>query len=117
MTARRLDPSRMPDWPRHMTRDLAAAYVGAPRRSVLPDDEVQAGKWPKAQARGAKGGLATWDRVLLDAASDREAGLSGSGQPAAPFATSAEVEADFRERLRRAKAEGGRPKTRQSQAA
>lgn len=115
MTARRLDPSRMPDWPRHMTRELAAAYVGV-SPSVF-DDEVQAGKWPKAQARGAKGGLATWDRVLLDAASDREAGLSGSGQPAAPFATSAEVEADFRERLRLAKAAGGGPKTRQSQAA
>jgi hypothetical protein len=101
MTSRRLDPARMPDWPRHMTRELASAYVGV--SPAVFDAEVLAGKWPAAQARGAKGGLATWDRVLLDAASDREAGLVvGSPLTLAP-ALSPEAEAEFRERLRRAR--------------
>lgn len=115
MTARRLDPSRMPDWPRHMTRDLAAAYVGV-SPSVF-DDEVAAGKWPKAQARGAKGGLATWDRVLLDVASDREAGFAGTAMPTLVPPASPEAEQEFRSRLRRAKTPSRGTKASQSYAA
>jgi hypothetical protein len=68
MTSPRLKPSELPNWPRWLTEPLAAAYVGV---SVsLFREEVEAGKWPKAIRRGAKGGLLTWDREALDRASD-----------------------------------------------
>lgn len=68
MTARRLPPERLPGWPRWLTEDLAAAYVGV--GLSLFREEVKAGKWPPARQRGAKGGLLTWDREALDRASD-----------------------------------------------
>ncbi len=58
----------LPGWPRHLTRELAAAYVGV-SVSVF-DDEVRQGVWPPPRRRGAKGGKHTWDRLLLDRASD-----------------------------------------------
>ena len=64
---------QLPDWPRMLTREMAAAYVGV---SVdVFDDEVRAGQWPAGRPRGAKGGRLTWDRKLLDAAEDRRSGL------------------------------------------
>ena len=50
-------------FPRHLNRELAAAYVGV---SVdVFDDEVRAGMWPAGERRGRKGGRHTWDRALL----------------------------------------------------
>src|SRR4051794_20502310 len=84
MTARRLPVDRLPHWPRHLTRELAAAYVGVSPNVF--DMEVAAGVWPRPTPRGAKGGLPTWDRVELDRRSDA----------ALPSA----VSTDFEERLR-----------------
>lgn len=73
MTSRRLDLSTLPHWPRFLPLAQAAAWAG-----VSPDvfvQEVKAGIWPPARMRGAKGSLATWDRVLMEAAADKAAGL------------------------------------------
>jgi len=68
------DFSRLPGWPRWLSRELAAAYVGV--SATLFDQEVAAGKWPAGERRGAKGGRVTWDRQALDLRSDRQSGLS-----------------------------------------
>jgi len=44
MTKPRLPPAGMPDWPRWLTTDLAAAYVGASETKFR--EEVDAGLWP-----------------------------------------------------------------------
>lgn len=81
MTARRLPASDLPYWPRLLSHDLAAAYVGA--SPSLFDEEISRGVWPVGEIRGSRGGLRTWDRLLLDAAQDRRAGLSEKPQPGA----------------------------------
>ena len=73
MTARRPSLTDLPFWPRYLSREQAAAYVG-----VSPDtfeNEVARGYWPAARRRGDKGGRLTWDRCALDAAADRDSGL------------------------------------------
>lgn len=61
--------------PRFLTRDQAAAYLGVGTTTF--DREVADGIWPRATRRGSKGGALTWDRVLLDRAADRLAGIDG----------------------------------------
>jgi len=59
----------MPFWPRYLSREDAAAYVG-----VSPgvfDEEVKQGLWPPPLRRGERAGRLTWDRVGLDHAADR----------------------------------------------
>jgi hypothetical protein len=68
MTEPRFKPSERPGWPRWLNEKLAAAYLGVGVTLFL--QEAAAGKWPRAERRGAKGGLLTWDRHLLDHASD-----------------------------------------------
>jgi hypothetical protein len=85
MAERRASLERLPFWPRHLSREEAARYVG-----VCPevfDTEVAAGLWPAARRRGAKGGRLTWDRCALDATSDRDAGLGPPDSEAAPPVT------------------------------
>ncbi len=77
----RLPASDLPYWPRLLSHDLAAAYVGA--SPSLFDEEISKGVWPTGEVRGSRGGLRTWDRLLLDAAQDRRAGLSEKPQPGA----------------------------------
>ncbi len=62
-------PARMPyaAWPRGLNAELAAAYVGVSRNKFLA--EVDAGLWPKAEARG---GRKIWDRCKIDQAWDRQ---------------------------------------------
>ena len=70
----------LPYWPRYLSREQAAMYVG-----VSPDTfdmEVQDGLWPAPRRRGSKGGRLTWDRSALDAAADRASGLSDPGESA-----------------------------------
>jgi hypothetical protein len=56
--------TELPDWPRYLSRQEAARYLGV---SVdVFDDEVRAGTWPAGIRRGAKGGLLSWDKRLLD---------------------------------------------------
>jgi hypothetical protein len=112
MTGRRLNPAEMPDWPRFMVRELAAAYVGVSPNVF--DKEVAAGMWPKARLRGAKGGLLTWDRVLLDAAADRDAGLAAGVLPGPVQPVSDD---EIRDRLNRAKAASRGPQARRKDAA
>lgn len=76
MSERRAPLASLPFWPRYLSREEAARYVG-----VSPDvfdTEVDTGHWPVARRRGGKGGRLTWDRVSLDAAADL---ASGIGQP------------------------------------
>lgn len=78
MTSLRLKPDALPGWPRWLTESLAAAYVGVGQETFRR--EVAAGIWPQPQARGAKGGLRTWDRLLLDRASDQLSNPSKSAK-------------------------------------
>ncbi len=52
----------LPGWPRYLSRELAAAYVGVSVSAF--DQEVTAGWWPPPRRRGAKASRATWDRKL-----------------------------------------------------
>lgn|SRR5574341_182137 len=78
MTARRLPPDGLPDWPRGLTEDLAAAYVGVGVETFRL--EVKAGTWPKPRRAGTKGGLNVWDRHAIDAAYDRLSNPSSGGK-------------------------------------
>lgn len=65
--------AELPFWPRFLSRDEAARYMGV---SVdVFSDEVAASIWPKGVRRGARGGRVTWDRLLLDLAANRYSGL------------------------------------------
>lgn len=77
-------PDPLPGWPRFLSRDQAAAYVGVSARVF--DAEVSEGAWPAARRRGAKAGRLTWDRLLLEAYADRAAGLGLPALPEAPHA-------------------------------
>lgn len=73
---RRAPLAALPFWPRYLSREEAARYVG-----VSPDvfdGEVDGGQWPPARRRGGRGGRLTWDRLALDARADQDSGI---GQP------------------------------------
>ena len=74
MTAARARLDALPFWPRYLAREQAAGYVGVSPNVF--DAEVKGGWWPQPRRRGDKGRLLTWDRLLLDAAADREAGFA-----------------------------------------
>jgi hypothetical protein len=73
---RRTELSSLPFWPRFLSREEAARYVGVSPETF--DAEVASGLWPAARRRGGKGGRLTWDRALLDAVADRDSGLAGA---------------------------------------
>jgi predicted DNA-binding transcriptional regulator AlpA len=113
-TAMSLTLSDCPAWPRFLTRETAALYVGV--SPATWDKEVKAGFWPQPLRRGAEGGKLTWDRAVIDAWADRVSGLAeqrattvvGGPVPAdhpAPALDAAEVE-------RRLNAAFGAPKNR-----
>lgn len=74
MSARLDELSQMPDWPRGLSVDQAAAYVGVSAPTFL--QEVAQGKWPQPATRGAKGSRRIWDRRSIDEAYDRASGLT-----------------------------------------
>jgi hypothetical protein len=77
----------LPFWPRYLSRDEAARYLGV---SVdVFDDEVRAGRWPRGTGRGARGGRLTWDRQTLDSAADSWTGREPAGQSSQDAATAA----------------------------
>lgn len=78
MVARVKDLASMPAWPRMLSRDQAAAYLGVSPGTFLR--EVAHGKWPLPMERGSR---KTWDRVALDRVLDQSAGLV-IGQPGQP---------------------------------
>lgn len=63
----------MPE-PRFLSRAEAAAYLGV--GETVFTAEVRSGMWPAPLRRGARDGRLTWDRVLLDRAADRLAGVA-----------------------------------------
>lgn len=90
MVARLDDMAALPFWPRFLSREQSAAYLGVSTTTF--DEEVNAGIWPPGVRRGAKEGRITWDRVAIDRAVD-------SG----PFALKmSDVEDDDYERRREA---------------
>jgi hypothetical protein len=68
----------LPFWPRYLSRDEAARYLGV---SVdVFDDEVRTGRWPRGIGRGARGGRLTWDRHTLDSLADGWTGPAATGR-------------------------------------
>lgn len=76
---KRLPVGDLPFWPRLLSREEAARYVGT--SPVTFDQEVQAGIWPAPLRRGPHGGRLTWDRLALDRAADRASGLVETPAP------------------------------------
>jgi hypothetical protein len=87
----------LPYWPRFLSRDEAARYLGV--STDVFDDEVRAGDWPRGWARGSRGGRLTWDRLSLDRAADARSGLAlcapGTGLPSSVDAAAAAMDRRF----------------------
>ena len=80
--------------PRYLSREEAAAYVGVSPNVF--ESEVRQGYWPPARRRGAREGRLTWDRILLDLAADRWAGIvaaPSADSPARPGGATDDLEA------------------------
>ncbi|MFZ2869361.1 helix-turn-helix transcriptional regulator [Zavarzinia sp.] len=71
MVARVEDIGRLPDWPRMLSRDQAAAYLGVSVGTFTR--EVAAGQWPQPLDRGRR---KTWDRFALDRTLDERMGVA-----------------------------------------
>ncbi|MBB4267692.1 helix-turn-helix transcriptional regulator [Roseospira visakhapatnamensis] len=72
MTARRLAPHELPDWPRSMGLELAAAYVGLSPSKFWGEVNKQGSTAPQPIALTA--GRRVWLKEDLDAWLDRAAG-------------------------------------------
>lgn len=70
--------SDLPFWPRLLSREEAARYVGV--SPAVFDEEVKHGIWPPALRRGPRQGRTTWDRLALDRAADVASGLGEAGR-------------------------------------
>lgn len=70
MAARRTDLADLPNWPRLLSREQAAAYVGVSAGTF--DKEVSDGIWPAGERRGSR---VLWDRALIDRKQDERSGL------------------------------------------
>ena len=71
MTARKTDISGLPDWPRGLSLEQAAAYVGVSPGKFK--EEVAEGLWPKPWKRGRR---LIWDRMALDKVFDQRSKLT-----------------------------------------
>jgi hypothetical protein len=79
MTASLESIANCPDWPRWLSREQAAQYVGRSVNQFM--SEVDAGLWCKPKSSGRR---VLFDRKLLDLASDRQSGIAGpeiTGRP------------------------------------
>lgn len=76
MVARRADLAGLPYWPRLLSREQAAAYLGVSPGTF--DKEVQDGLWPAAERHGNR---LLWDRLLLDRTQDERSGLVPKSTP------------------------------------
>ena len=86
MVERRAPLAALPFWPRYLSREESARYVGV--SPEVFDYEVDGGHWPAARRRGGKGGRLTWDRLALDAAADRDSGIGQIVQQDVPVPNS-----------------------------
>lgn len=85
MTARITDIKDCPAWPRGLSEEQAAAYVGV---SVCTfRSEVTAGIWPPPGRRGPGGKRKVWDRTLLDRAFDRRSSIEATQSAGLPYGT------------------------------
>lgn len=76
MAAKVTDLTDLPFWPRLLSRDQAARYVGVSATQFTK--EVAAGRWPAPERRGQGGnrsGRLLWDRALLDRRQDEYSGI------------------------------------------
>ncbi|PWR24537.1 helix-turn-helix transcriptional regulator [Zavarzinia aquatilis] len=73
MVARIEDIGRLPGWPRMLSREQAAAYLGVSAGTF--DREVAAGQWPQPLERGRR---KTWDRFALDRMLDGRMGVAST---------------------------------------
>lgn len=80
MTARKRDIAELPGWPRGLSREQAAAYVGVSPNVF--DWEVAQGIWPPGERRGPKGRRLVWDRELLNDRLDERGNRKAESQPA-----------------------------------
>lgn len=69
MTARLADIADLPGWPRGLSEEQAAAYVGVSVTTFRW--EVEQGIHPPAECRGPSGTRKVWDRDALDAKWDQ----------------------------------------------
>jgi len=84
----------LPFWPRYLSREEAARYVGV--STAVFETEVARGIWPSAMRRGSRGGgPLTWDRIALDKAADRASGLEEAAGPVASSPAISERDAAF----------------------
>jgi hypothetical protein len=83
----------LPFWPRYLSREEAARYVGAPVTVFV--NEVRCGVWPPGFRRGGRNGRLTWDRVALDHAADRVSGLEEAAEPAATDSAHSKADAAY----------------------
>lgn len=74
MTEQSIRLSELPEWPRLLTADEAARYLGVSRN--LFDLEVRQGLWPQGLPRGVRGGKMTWDKQALDRRIDELTGAA-----------------------------------------
>lgn len=70
MAAKVSDLQGLPNWPRMLSREQAARYVGVSTTQF--DKEVGEGRWPRPERRGSR---ITWDRALIDMVQDRNSGI------------------------------------------
>lgn len=71
MTASLESIANCPDWPRWLSREQAAQYVGRSVNQFMA--EVDADLWPRPKTSGRR---VLFDRKLLDLASDRQSGIA-----------------------------------------
>lgn len=73
MSAAKLKPCDLPDWPRRMGLDLAAAYMGVSPGTFL--ERVKKRQYPAPIAEGRR---TLWDRQRLDQVVDIQSGLGNT---------------------------------------
>lgn len=78
MAAKVSDLNGLPFWPRLLSREQAARYVGVSPAQF--DREVSTGRWPTPERRGSR---VTWDRRLIDRAQDKNSGIVASSDSSA----------------------------------
>jgi predicted DNA-binding transcriptional regulator AlpA len=71
--------SRLPGWPRWLTTELAAAYLGVSAGTFIQLRKTS--DFPRPYALAADGGLLRYDRYELDEWSDRKRGAADWGEP------------------------------------
>jgi predicted DNA-binding transcriptional regulator AlpA len=67
------DTPSLPNWPRLMSAELAASYVGLPKTTFL--ERVNARRFPSPLREGNR---KLWDRRMIDQAIDLYSGLTSA---------------------------------------